>query len=90
MSAEGIEYHPPVGTLSKTKILQTEDFVSAEGIEPSTNGLKGRCSAIELRARRSRSGLHSNMGNIHRQRKTFALQCVHHAGGKNGRCITCR
>ncbi len=25
--------------------------VSAEGLEPSTNGLKGRCSAIELRAR---------------------------------------
>ena len=25
--------------------------MSAEGIEPSTNGLKGRCSAIELRAR---------------------------------------
>ena len=26
-------------------------IMSAEGIEPSTNGLKGRCSAIELRAR---------------------------------------
>jgi hypothetical protein len=26
--------------------------VSAEGIEPSTNGLKGHCSTIELRARR--------------------------------------
>lgn len=28
--------------------------VSAEGIEPSTNGLKGHCSAIELRAQRVR------------------------------------
>ena len=26
-------------------------FMSSEGIEPSTNGLKGHCSAIELRAR---------------------------------------
>ena len=35
------------------KILHAEDsLVSAEGIEPSTNGLKGRCSAIELRAQR--------------------------------------
>ncbi len=25
--------------------------MSAEGLEPSTNGLKGHCSAIELRAR---------------------------------------
>ena len=76
MSAEGIEYHPPVGTHNK-KILLLEDFderggdrissplrgrttkksscwrisMSAEGIEPSTNSLKGCCSAIELRAR---------------------------------------
>jgi hypothetical protein len=42
-------------------------FVSAERFELSTNGLKGRCSAVELRARHN-SGLHSNMGNIHRQR----------------------
>ena len=26
------------------------DFVSAKGLEPLTNGLKGRCSTIELRA----------------------------------------
>ena len=25
--------------------------MSAEGLEPSTNGLKGHCSTIELRAR---------------------------------------
>ena len=43
--------------------------MSAEGIEPSTNGLKGRCSAIELRARVSESEGHSNMGDIQRQRK---------------------
>ena len=41
--------------------------MSAEGIEPSTNGLKGRCSAIELRAR-FLSGLHSNMAEFWRQR----------------------
>ncbi len=30
---------------------KTEDFfVSSGGLEPSTNGLKGHCSAIELRA----------------------------------------
>ena len=42
--------------------------VSAERFELSTNGLKGRCSAIELRARAVQSERHSNMGNIHRQR----------------------
>lgn len=31
--------------------------MSAEGIEPSTNGLKGRCSAIELRARNRAKGI---------------------------------
>ena len=51
VSAEGIEYHPPCGD-AQQKILHQEDYsVSAEGIEPSTNGLKGRCSTIELRAR---------------------------------------
>jgi hypothetical protein len=36
----------------KTKSPSTSEglSVSAEGLEPSTNGLKGRCSAIELRA----------------------------------------
>ena len=43
--------------------------MSAEGIEPSTNGLKGRCSAIELRARDVRSEGHSNMVESERQRK---------------------
>ena len=43
--------------------------MSAEGIEPSTNGLKGRCSAIELRARKG-SERHSNTAESHRQRKT--------------------
>ena len=45
--------------------------MSAEGIEPSTNGLKGRCSTIELRARFYKGGLHSNMGVNHSQRKIF-------------------
>ena len=37
--------------------------MSAEGIEPSTNSLKGCCSAIELRARTLQSEGHSNMGH---------------------------
>lgn len=41
--------------------------MSAEGIEPSTNGLKGRCSAIELRARDLESEGHSNTGESERQ-----------------------
>ncbi len=32
------------------KALQMSAFVSAKGLEPLTNGLKGHCSAIELRA----------------------------------------
>ena len=31
--------------------------VSASGLEPETNGLKGRCSTIELRARVLQSAL---------------------------------
>ena len=42
--------------------------MSAEGIEPSTNGLKGRCSAIELRARETSEG-HFSMRGSERQRK---------------------
>ena len=42
--------------------------MSALGFEPRTNGLKGHCSTIELRAR-SMGEKHSNMVNIHRQRK---------------------
>ena len=38
--------------------------MSAERLELSTNGLKGHCSTIELRAR---SGLHSNTPPITRQ-----------------------
>ncbi len=44
--------------------------MSAEGIEPSTNGLKGRCSAIELRARETSEG-HFSMRGSERQRKTL-------------------
>lgn len=40
-------------------------FVSAEGLEPSTNGLKGRCSAIELRAQLAKK--YSNTNNPMRQ-----------------------
>src|SRR5574339_861091 len=47
----------------KTPVFQGF-IVSAERFELSTNGLKGRCSAVELRARQY-SGVHSNMGNIH-------------------------
>ena len=51
VSAEGIEYHPSCGGTQQKRPSQSESLlVSAEGIEPSTNGLKGRCSAIELRA----------------------------------------
>ncbi len=38
---------PPVGR----RTIAEDKEVSAEGFEPSTNGLKGHCSAIELRAR---------------------------------------
>ena len=39
------------GTPNQTKNLLAEDLsVSAERFELSTNGLKGHCSAIELRA----------------------------------------
>ncbi len=40
--------------------------MSAERLELSTNGLKGRCSAIELRARESSEG-HSNTAESERQ-----------------------
>jgi hypothetical protein len=37
--------------LVKMKISSRRgDFMSAKGLEPLTNGLKGRCSTIELRA----------------------------------------
>ena len=52
MSAKGLEYHPLMGALNQTKTLPKECVleVSAKGLEPLTNGLKGRCSTIELRA----------------------------------------
>ena len=52
MSAEGSNNIPPTGTLNKIKrsAIEGGPFVSAEGVEPSTNSLKGYCSAIELRA----------------------------------------
>ncbi len=43
--------------------------MSATGLEPVTNGLKGHCSTIELRARDGMpNDLHSNMHGYQRQR----------------------
>ncbi len=56
--------------------------MSAEGIEPSTNGLKGRCSAIELRARETSEG-HSNTGESERQRKTLCFTAKPAKGAKD-------
>lgn len=44
------------------KVLQSivglmKEVVGPEGFEPSTNGLKGRCSTAELRAPHSLKGL---------------------------------
>ena len=50
--------------------------MSAERFELSTNGLKGHCSAIELRAR-SQSGLHSIMPANERQRNIFEGGDIH-------------
>ena len=91
MSAQGFEYHLPFapdasvarGSESKLKPSNAEGIVSAERFELSTNGLKGRCSAVELRARQY-SGLHSNMGNIHRQRKNLFPANIYQNGGSNG------
>jgi hypothetical protein len=66
----------------KTPVFQGF-FVSAKRFELLTNGLKGRCSAVELRAQHN-SGLHSNMGNIHRQRKNLFPVNIHQNGGSNG------
>ena len=41
--------------------------MSAAGLEPATNGLKGHCSAIELRAP---SEMHSNTRSSERQHDT--------------------
>ena len=69
--------------MNQIKNTRNRCCVSAERFELSTNGLKGRCSAVELRARHN-SGLHSNMGNIHRQRKTFSGNGIYFCGGSNG------
>jgi hypothetical protein len=54
-----------MGTPTNKKTPQIWSFeMSAEGIEPSTNGLKGHCSAIELRARAKK---HSIMPKYNRQ-----------------------
>lgn len=47
--------------------------VSAERFELSTNGLKGHCSAIELRAQ---NGLHFNMAGWLRQRNIRNLRPI--------------
>ena len=46
------DIHPDfLSKIIEIKILPEEDFsVSAERLELSTNGLKGHCSTIELRA----------------------------------------
>lgn len=62
------EYHPLWRLTTKQKTPLEGVSVSAERFELSTNGLKGRCSAVELRARHN-GGLHSNMVHIQRQRK---------------------
>ena len=36
--------------MKKEPVVFTDSLMSAAGIEPATNGLKGHCSAIELRA----------------------------------------
>jgi hypothetical protein len=75
---------PMWGLSNKTKTPRPGvKFVSAERFELSTNGLKGRCSAVELRARQY-SGVHSNMGNIHRQRKNSFSVNIYQTGGSNG------
>jgi len=43
-----------VSILSSPGSTET-NFMSAERFELSTNGLKGRCSAVELRARRKKA-----------------------------------
>ena len=51
VSAKRVEYHPLMGALNQTKCPpMRRAFVSAKRVELLTNGLKGHCSAIELRA----------------------------------------
>jgi hypothetical protein len=63
MAEHGLSYFKTKGCMLKYKyphkqpclqrylILEGTSGVSAKGLEPLTNGLKGHCSAIELRAR---------------------------------------
>ena len=73
VSALGFEYHPLMGTQNQKTLPKEDQVVSALGFEPRTNGLKGHCSAVELRAQftsleKGESGLHSITGSIPRQR----------------------
>jgi hypothetical protein len=80
---------PMRGLPTETKNAQPgRQSMSAERFELSTNGLKGRCSAVELRARASQSEGHSIMGGSQRQRKTLADKSVYRHGGFNGRNVT--
>src|SRR5512136_2566264 len=53
------------GTQSKHPL---QVLVSAEGFEPSTNGLKGHCSAIELRALAQARQIHAYMRGVFYQK----------------------
>jgi hypothetical protein len=52
MSVERLEDSPLLGALNQKTLLTSEDLsMSVERLELSTNGLKGRCSTVELHAR---------------------------------------
>ena len=64
--------------------------MSAEGLEPSTNSLKGYCSAIELRARffraeciLSRDYISVNVSGLSQSRKTINANTANGANFKN-------
>ena len=48
------------------------DFVSVEGLEPSTNGLKGHCSAIELHARIAKCILSRSVSYVNGARRKLS------------------
>jgi hypothetical protein len=48
MSVERLEESPLLGTLNQKLPYRGVYFMSVERLELSTNGLKGRCSTIEL------------------------------------------
>ena len=63
------DIHPDfLSQIIETKISSGRIFVSAERLELSTNGLKGHCSTIELRAHKAKSILTWYTGQS--QRKT--------------------